>query len=153
MVMCGLTRSNTIDRYEYRLQMIVDVFWKHYTSFDSTSYFRKAWLRFGQNYLSPKGSWYSAIRITYFTNKNLLGKDKQINIYRTKLEELESNAYDALLRSQERKIDLYDALKYVMEYDRPLIRSSNEDKNLERRYEITLKNRPWEGCECDNSKK
>jgi len=33
------------------------------TSFDSATYFRKAWLRSGQNYLAADGNWYAAIRV------------------------------------------------------------------------------------------
>ena len=123
------------------------------TSFDSASYFRKAWLRSGQNYLSPNGSWYSAIRIPYSNNKNLVEKAKQLNISQTKLEELEKSAYDALLRYQERKIDVTEALKSVMEYDRLLIRSSKGEENLEKRYKKTLDKRPWELCKCDICRK
>ena len=32
-------------------------------SFDSASYFRKAWLRSSQNYLGSDGRWYAAIRV------------------------------------------------------------------------------------------
>src|ERR1035438_5652721 len=32
-------------------------------SFDSASYFRKAWLRSDQNYLGCDGKWYAAIRV------------------------------------------------------------------------------------------
>jgi hypothetical protein len=123
------------------------------TSFDSASYFRKAWLRSGQNYLSPDGSWYSAIRIPYSGNKNLVEKAKQQNISQTKLEELEKNAYNALLHYQERKIGASEALESVMEYDRLLIRSSKGEENLENRYKETLDNRIWELCKCDICKK
>lgn len=123
------------------------------TSFDSASYLRKAWLRSGQNYLSPDGSWYSAIRVPYSNNKNLLERANQLNILQTKLEELENNAYDALLRYQARNIKASEALKSVMEYDRLLIRSSKGEENLEKRYMETLEHRPWESCQCDICKK
>ena len=47
--------------YRPRLQE----FFKHLKvdSFDSASYFRKAWLRSGQNYLSSNGQWYAALRV------------------------------------------------------------------------------------------
>src|SRR5262249_22992997 len=32
-------------------------------SFDSASYFRKAWLRSDQNYLAPNAQWYAALRV------------------------------------------------------------------------------------------
>src|SRR5207244_1455339 len=32
-------------------------------SFDSATYFRKAWLRSDQNYLGTNGEWYAAIRV------------------------------------------------------------------------------------------
>ena len=135
----GVLRPNYIEEFE-KLGV---------TSFDSASYFRKAWLRSGQNYLSPDGTWYSAIRIPYSTNKNLAKRAKQLKISQASLENLEREAYNALLLYQERKIDAVEALESVMKYDRLLTRSSKGEGNLELRYKETLDQRPWDDCSCE----
>ena len=119
------------------------------TSFDSASYFRKAWLRSGQNYLARDGIWYSAIRIPYSWNKNLMDRASEMDISKSMLERLEAEAYEALNRYSEGKINIDRALTTVMAYDRLLIRSSEGEENLEARYKKTLNERPWEKCDCE----
>ena len=116
---------------------------------DSASYLRKAWLRSGQNYLALNGVWYSAIRIPYSWNKNLMGKAKELNISESRLKQLEAEAYEALLLYADGKLSSNRALKSVMAYDRLLTRSSKDEENLETRYKTTLEDRPWEKCQCE----
>lgn len=118
------------------------------TSFDSASYFRKAWLRSGQNYLAPSGEWFSAIRIPYSWNKNLLQTAKEENVSFDRLKELENSALDAIRMYDLRKIDLETALNSIVNYDRLLFRSTKEERNLKDKYRETLKSRPWESCNC-----
>jgi hypothetical protein len=118
------------------------------TSFDSASYFRKAWLRSGQNYLSPRGKWFAAIRIPYSWNKNLLQAAKEENISFDRIKDLESSALNAIRMYGLRNIDLETALNSIVNYDRLLFRSSKEERNLEDKYRKTLKYRPWESCSC-----
>ena len=48
------------------------------TSFDSASYLRKAWLRSSMNYFGTDMNWYSAIRVPYSWNPNILaGAEEQ----------------------------------------------------------------------------
>lgn len=120
------------------------------TSFDSASYLRKAWLRSGQNYLSPDGEWYSAIRVPYSWNKNLLENAKKENISQEKIKELEARALKAVRdfdNGKEKEIE--KTLSAVIDYDRLLFRSSKDERNLEKRYEKTLRWAPWKNCTCD----
>lgn len=119
------------------------------TSFDSASYFRKAWLRSGQNYLSKNGAWYSAIRIPYSWNKNLIKKAEDLHIPQSQLEHLEEEAYESLLRYSDGKIGIDKTLTSVMAYDRLLTRSSKGEENLEARYRRTLEDKPWGKCKCE----
>ena len=43
-------------------------------SFDSATYFRKAWLRSDQNYLGADGQWYAAIRVPMTTDARTLNR-------------------------------------------------------------------------------
>ena len=118
------------------------------TSYDSASYFRKAWLRSGQNYLTPRGEWFAAVRIPYSRNKNLLQASEKENINFDRLKELENSALDAIRMYGLREIDLETALNSIINYDRLLFRSSKEERNLEDKYRKTLNSRPWESCGC-----
>jgi hypothetical protein len=119
------------------------------TSFDSASFFRKAWLRSGQNYLSSDGKWYSAIRIPFSSNRNLLKATSELGISQSSLETLEKRAYESLISYSRGEIDVDEALANVMEYDKLLTRSSKGEENLEHRYRRTLESRPWEKCGCE----
>ena len=119
------------------------------TSFDSASYFRKAWLRSGQNYLASNGKWYSAIRIPYSSNKNLIAKANELGISREQLGDLEKGAYKAIIEYAHGFGRPEDALSFVMAYDRLLVRSSKDEENLEMRYKRTLNDKPWEKCKCE----
>lgn len=119
------------------------------TSYDSASYFRKAWLRSGQNYLATDGNWYSAIRVPYSWNKNLKENAEKENISEAKILELEGKALSALRDFDSGKEDnIAKTLKPVMEYDRLLFRSSKDERNLEERYKKTLCAAPWKKCNC-----
>ena len=58
-------------------------------SFDSASYFRKAWLRSGQNYLALDGKWYAAIRVPYSTQQKINKNALKIDISQEKLKSME----------------------------------------------------------------
>ena len=119
------------------------------TSFDSASYFRKAWLRSGQNYLASDGKWYSAIRIPYSSNKNLIAKADELGISREQLGNLEKAAYRAIVEYGRGIGEPEDVLSAVMAYDRLLVRSSTGEENLETRYKVTLTAKPWKDCKCE----
>lgn len=119
------------------------------TSFDSASYFRKAWLRSGQNYLSQEGIWYSAIRVPFSWNKNLIKNANDFNISHEDLEILETNAYDSLLRYSNGKLSIDSVLSSVIKYDKLLMRNSENIDNIKIKYRKTLENKPWEKCKCE----
>jgi hypothetical protein len=118
------------------------------TSFDSATYFRKAWLRSGQNYLTSSGDWYAAIRVPMTsdgrTRQQLLRSNADID----ELEALERRALHALHRYGERKLDLHSTLAAIDAYDRQLPRSSEDVAVFRHQYERTLRARPWEHCKC-----
>lgn len=117
-------------------------------SFDSASYFRKAWLRSNQNYFGTNGTWYSAIRVPITadgrTQRELLKKSMDMS----KLETLEQEALMALHKFAKRKLSLSKTLGAVLEYDRHFTRSTEGHSHLARLYELTLRDRPWETCPC-----
>ncbi len=123
------------------------------TSFDSATYFRKAWLRSEQNYLAENGSWYAAIRVPMTsdgrTRNTLLKAGHDLD----KLAALEAAALEALHRYAKRRVSLKATLSAVIEYDSKLDRSSEDRSKVAARYERTLKDRPWEHCPCPICKK
>ena len=116
-------------------------------SFDSGSYLRKAWLRSDKNYLSPSNKWYSAIRVPYSSDprfqKNATGKGISIS----KLQGLEAECLRLLKDYEKRREGLSSILDKIVEYDSLLLRTSDTN-DLRDKYEITLKDAPWEKCDC-----
>ena len=117
-------------------------------SFDSASYLRKAWLRSGQNYLSIDQKWYAAIRVPYSTQQKVSDGALKIHIGQKQLKLMEENALTALREYEKGHLPLNDTLDKVMEYDDLLLRNSNDGQSLRKKYEITLKDKPWEKCGC-----
>jgi len=121
------------------------------TSLDSTSFLRKAWLRSGQNYLGSNGDWYTAIRVPQSDNARLV-KNAATNGYSTRdLVKLERRALKALSDYDARKIGLRKALNSVIKYDELLIRSADEN-GMRKKYERTLREKPWGSCSCEMCK-
>jgi 6-pyruvoyl tetrahydropterin synthase/QueD family protein len=118
------------------------------SSFDSATYFRKAWLRSGQNYLSKSGDWYAAIRVPMTsdgrTRQQLLRSGVEIE----ELEALEKRAISALHAYGSRTLELDETLAAIQTYDKCLPRSSEDMETIRAQYEKTLKDRPWEHCGC-----
>lgn len=119
------------------------------TSFDSASYFRKAWLRSGQNYITPNGEWYAAVRVPYSWNKNVIERAKEEGVSLYRLKSLEYEALEALRKYEDKKSDINETLSRLMDYDRFLIRTSDAERNLEEKYKRTLRERPWLKCTCE----
>ena len=116
-------------------------------SFDSATYFRKAWMERGRNYLGVDQKWYAAIRVPQFANPNtnkrflLAGKSK------AKIEQLERSALRALREYDKKRIGLEKCLDAVLEYDAFLPRRKPM-ANIKEIYKKTLIARPWEKCTC-----
>lgn len=118
------------------------------SSFDSATYFRKAWLRSEQNYLAVDGSWYGAIRIPMTSDartRSLLLRS-QVDI--SKLERLEARALTAIHEFDQERTSLTAALDAIKGYDRCLARSSEQHSDLYARYRRTLEDKPWRYCPC-----
>ncbi len=119
------------------------------TSIDSASFFRKAWLRSGQNYLAPNGKWYTAIRVPHATDPRIL-KNADLNGFSLNdVKKMEKDALQALIKYDQELIDLDDVLDIVLEYDKLLLRSTNDGKNLRKKYYRTLLDMPWKTCNCE----
>ncbi len=116
-------------------------------SFDSASYFRKAWLRSSQNYLGANGEWYAALRVPMTsdgrTRKRLVATGADIS--QLKLEE--QRALKLLNQYDKGEAKLNEVLDAVLNYDQHLARSS-ETQSMRERYQRTLMERPWRECDC-----
>lgn len=117
-------------------------------SFDSATYFRKAWLRSDQNYLGCNGKWYAAIRVPMTADPRTRAKLVEANADLVALERQEQNVLSLLCRYGARQpVQLETVLKAVLEYDRQVARGSiGED--IGKAYRRTLEERPWEDCKC-----
>jgi hypothetical protein len=122
------------------------------TSFDSASFFRKAWLRDGQNYLAPNGKWYSAIRIPQSSNSRLMGTARLNDFSPDDLRKMESDALEALFEYDQHESNLDHVLDVVLKYDGLLLRSTKHG-NLRKKYKKTLLDMPWKNCKCDICRK
>lgn len=118
-------------------------------SFDSATYFRKAWLRSGQNYLKADGeSWHAAIRIPMTADPRTRKRLEASNLPLDELERLEKQALTALHEYGKRRLALEPTLEAVEAYDFLLTRSEDHGFNLMPSYRRTLEDRPWEKCSC-----
>jgi hypothetical protein len=117
-------------------------------SFDSASYFRKAWLRSDQNYLAPDGKWYAAIRVPPTRDGRTLIRLKQSGLSDRKIKNLEQKALSALRTYDRRGMSIAECLKALHAYDSLLTRADNLQKDLNEAYRKTLEARPWRQCNC-----
>lgn len=116
-------------------------------SFDSATYFRKAWLRSDQNYLGTNGEWYAALRVPMTgdgrTRKRLEDTGADIE----QLAREERAVLDLLSRYETDQVTINEVLDAVCDYDQHLTRSS-ESASRRDRYRRTLEDRPWRQCDC-----
>jgi hypothetical protein len=117
-------------------------------SFDSATYFRKAWLRSDQNYLGADGRWYAAIRVPPLRDPRTKQRLGESGMDEVKLGEMEIAALRQLRAYDKGTGSLDDALTAVLEYDRLLQRAELTDDKLVAAYRRTLEARPWRGCSC-----
>jgi hypothetical protein len=117
-------------------------------SFDSATYFRKAWLRSDQNYLAADGRWYAAIRVPPLRDPRTKSRLGESGVNETKLGEMESAALRQLRAYDKGNATIDDALSAVMEYDKLLQRAELLDDKLVAAYRRTLEDRPWRRCGC-----
>lgn len=116
-------------------------------SFDSATYFRKAWLRSNQNYLAADGSWYAAIRVPMTKDPRTRKKLEATGLDIAHLECQESAVMKLLSNYDQGNSGVNEVLDAVIEYDEQLTRSS-EGRTLRAKYLRTLTDRPWKKCKC-----
>ena len=118
------------------------------TSFDSASYFRKAWLRSDKNYLGVNNEWYAALRVPQSTlprnKKMLLEQGHSLESVRL----LELKVLGLLSDYDKGHANLDEVLKYLMEYDNLFERLFENGDKIREAYKRTLKDRPWKLCNC-----
>jgi hypothetical protein len=116
-------------------------------SFDSASYFRKAWLRSDQNYLAPNGKWYAALRVPMTTDGRTRKRLEESGLDLVTLRTQESQVMKLLCAYGRDEVRVSEVLDAVIEYDERLTRSS-DGRSMRSKYELTLKDRPWQSCDC-----
>jgi len=118
-------------------------------SFDSATYFRKAWLRSSQNYLAADGSWYAAVRVPVTSDVRTLRRLRSSGLSEATLQRREQAALAALHAYGRRRKSLEDTLRAVLDYDKLLDRGDGTSaEELRSTYRRTLMARPWEHCDC-----
>ena len=117
-------------------------------SFDSASYFRKAWLRSDQNYLATDGQWYAALRVPMTSDGRTRNRLREMEVDIEELEVQERIVLGLLSRYDDDQVNLGEVLEAILEYDSHLARSS-ETESMRAKYKRTLSNRPWRNCPCN----
>lgn len=116
-------------------------------SFDSATYFRKAWLRSDQNYLAPNGKWYAALRVPMTSDARTRKRLEADGANLVELEIQEAQVMKLLCQYDIGMAGLKEVLDAVIEYDACLTRSDGAS-SLRSAYEKTLKDKPWKNCDC-----
>jgi len=117
-------------------------------SFDSASYFRKAWLRSDQNYLGTDDEWYAALRVPPASDPSTLKRLKKSGEREVTIRHLERDALSALRRYDAGKLSIESCLAAVLQYDCLLDRGEFSSGPLREKYHRTLEARPWKNCTC-----
>jgi queuine/archaeosine tRNA-ribosyltransferase len=120
----------------------------HITSFDSATYFRKAWLRSDQNYLGTDRNWYAAIRIPLTSDPRTRKRLKGTGLKLEELERREKLALKALQEYGKHRRSIESTLEAIFDYDFLLTRSDDHGEALIESYRETLESRAWEECSC-----
>ncbi|WP_347245713.1 tRNA-guanine transglycosylase DpdA [Thermogutta sp.] len=117
-------------------------------SFDSATYFRKAWLRSDQNYLGADGRWYAAIRVPPLDDPRTRRRLQTCGQSEDRLRKLEKAALRSLDAYERREMSVERVLQAVLAYDRLLLRTHSDTTELAEKYRETLTSRIWERCSC-----
>jgi hypothetical protein len=115
-------------------------------SFDSASYFRKAWLKVTSNYYGVDGKWYSSIRVPDCKNKRLLNKIKEIPV---NIEKKERKILQGLREYDEGKLKNWEGLlEDVISYDKLFFRNEFNEEKYKKLYSELLESKIWKRCNC-----
>lgn len=117
-------------------------------SFDSATYFRKAWLRSDQNYLGVDGNWYAAIRVPPLSDPRTRKRIEQSGVSEKRLSQLEATALRSLRAYDAGTLGIEATLRAVLEYDRLLSRAETQNTSLTDKYRRTLEAAVWRLCPC-----
>ncbi|MFW6118918.1 MAG: tRNA-guanine transglycosylase DpdA [Planctomycetota bacterium] len=118
------------------------------SSFDSASYFRKAWMRSDQNYLAPDGSrWYGTIRVPISTSRRMREAAAEKPLSEDELEQMEQACLDAIAVCDEKPSAAAEVKEAVNSYG-PLLNRLSEDNHFAEKHATLLADRPWEDCKC-----
>lgn len=116
-------------------------------SFDSATYFRKAWLRSDQNYLAKSGTWYSALRVPMTSDARTRKKLQVDGADILALELEEAHVLQQLSEFDTGRAEVEAVVDALLSYDEHLTRSS-DSRSLRDKYRKTLRDRPWRQCDC-----
>ena len=116
-------------------------------SFDSASYFRKAWLKSDRNYLGANGKWYAAIRVP---QSGLPKNRKALQNKGYNLEDVAALEQSVLKSLNEFNVgtNVEAVLDDIINYDSYFDRLSDGGEKLREAYRRVLTDRPWEQCQC-----
>lgn len=117
-------------------------------SFDSATYFRKAWLRSDQNYIGVDGKWYTALRVPMTSDERTRARLHAAGISLASAERLETRALKALAAFEAGRLSAVLAATAVVAYDSKLLRTSENTGSMLKAYTRTLLARPWRACGC-----
>jgi hypothetical protein len=129
-----------------RLDAIEDFRKLGITSFDSSSYLRKAWTDKKRNYFSGDGNNYSAIRIPQSHGKIVKSIIEKGEITLEEFIELEKKSLETLRKYSKGEVDLNDTLEIILSYTELTGKSRNDYAES---YKRTLIDKPWEKCDCN----
>lgn len=116
-------------------------------SFDSASYYRKAWLEEDKNYLGVDNKWYSAIRVVQSDNPRYRKKlDRRII---NKIQSLENRILFLLRKYDNSELKDVDSLiEEIINYDKFFLRDSFKEEKYFKLYKELLTSEIWKECDC-----
>ena len=115
-------------------------------SFDSASYYRKAWLKARQNYLGVDGKWYASVRVPDSSNPRLR---KRLKESFGDLKEKEEKILKGLREYDRGTLREVEALvEEIIAYDKLFFREEFKEDRYGELYLKLLKSRIWKECSC-----
>ena len=123
------------------------------SSFDSASYFRRAWMSSDKNYLTADAKtleekWYGTIRIPFSSSKAMRAAAELHLKSAEELQALEKKCLSSLEDfGSSNRVSIQEVLDNVNEYS-PLLQRRSGDNHFEDKHEALLTDRPWAKCPC-----
>ncbi|HDM8384053.1 TPA: tRNA-guanine transglycosylase [Yersinia enterocolitica] len=119
------------------------------TSIDSTTPLQQAFKDRKNNYHTPEGPAYTAVRVPQFdANPSLSRKIKSGAVDQDVARHLEKDALQALFEYDKGNLPLSQVLETVMVYER-LHAGEKDAEKMRADYARTLGDRPWKQCPCN----